>query len=70
MTEGELLTGNGHTCLMAIITPLNWQLYGINCVLICPLNPDLISGLCDYIRGCVYVDQIHRSTASRAKQFP
>ena len=52
-----LLTGNGHIGLMAIITPLIWQLHGINCILICPLSPGLVSGLCDYKRGCVYVDQ-------------
>ena len=64
-----LLISNGHTGLMDIITVLIWQLHGINCVLIYPLNSDSVSGLCDYIRGCVYVDQIHRSTARRAKQF-
>ena len=65
--RGELLTGNGHTGLMPIITQLIWQLYGINCVLICPFNPDSVSGLCDYIKGCVYVDKIHRYTESRVK---
>ena len=66
--EGELLTGNGHTGLMAIITPLIWQLHRINCVLICPLSSDSVSGLCDYKMGCVYVDQGHRSTASQNQQ--
>ena len=65
MTDGELLTGNGHTGLMTIITILIWQLHGINCVLICLLNLDSISGLSNYKKGCVYVDKIYRSTASQ-----
>jgi len=65
VTEGKLLTGNGHTGLMAIIILLIWQLHGINCVLICLLNPNSVSGLSDYKRGCMYVDKKYRSIASQ-----
>ena len=65
MTEGELLTGNSHTGLMAIITPLIWQLHEINYVLICLLNTDSVSRLSVYNSGCVYVDKTDRNTASQ-----